>query len=125
MWMLHPPSLQGFTCFEPFHQQFSSMLTGLVRRLPYKKTALEPNISKVSCPSLCNPCVLDRWHGYCCIRACRCILSVHNIRSWHLQETLEFHWGKHHQTYVTNLNGQLDGKDLINKPLEEVNRASC
>jgi len=28
------------------------------------------------------------------------------------KETLEFHWGKHHQTYVTNLNNLLKGTDM-------------
>ena len=26
-------------------------------------------------------------------------------------ETLEFHYGKHHQTYVNNLNGLVEGTD--------------
>lgn len=28
------------------------------------------------------------------------------------KETLEFHWGKHHQTYVNNLNNLLKGTDM-------------
>jgi Fe-Mn family superoxide dismutase len=36
------------------------------------------------------------------------------------QETLEFHYGKHHQTYVTNLNNLVAGTDLEGKSLEEV-----
>ena len=36
------------------------------------------------------------------------------------QETLEVHWGKHHRTYVNNLNGQIKDKPLANKALEEV-----
>ena len=35
-------------------------------------------------------------------------------------ETLEFHHGKHHQAYVTNLNKALEGKPEANKSLEEV-----
>jgi Fe-Mn family superoxide dismutase len=35
-------------------------------------------------------------------------------------ETLEFHHGKHHAAYVTNLNKLLDGKPEANKSLEEV-----
>jgi Fe-Mn family superoxide dismutase len=34
--------------------------------------------------------------------------------------TLDVHWGKHHRTYVTNLNGQIEGSDLEGKSLEEV-----
>ena len=35
-------------------------------------------------------------------------------------ETLEFHYGKHHQAYVTNLNKLLEGKPEASKSLEEV-----
>ena len=30
-------------------------------------------------------------------------------------ETLEYHHGKHHQTYVTTLNGLIGGTDLADK----------
>ena len=36
------------------------------------------------------------------------------------QETLELHHGKHHQTYITNLNKLLEGSDLSSCTLEEV-----
>jgi len=36
------------------------------------------------------------------------------------QETLEFHHGKHHNTYVTKLNGLIDGTDFADKSLEEI-----
>jgi superoxide dismutase, Fe-Mn family len=39
-------------------------------------------------------------------------------------ETLEFHHGKHHQAYVTNLNKLLEGKPEASKSLEEVILAS-
>jgi Fe-Mn family superoxide dismutase len=35
-------------------------------------------------------------------------------------ETLDFHHGKHHQAYVTNLNKLLEGKPEANKNLEEI-----
>jgi Fe-Mn family superoxide dismutase len=35
-------------------------------------------------------------------------------------ETLDFHYGKHHQAYVTNLNKLLEGKPEATKSLEEV-----
>jgi Fe-Mn family superoxide dismutase len=35
-------------------------------------------------------------------------------------ETLDFHHGKHHQAYVTNLNKLTEGKPEANKSLEEV-----
>jgi superoxide dismutase len=37
-----------------------------------------------------------------------------------LQSTLEFHWGKHHQAYVTNLNNQIKGTPLEKLSLDEV-----
>ncbi len=36
------------------------------------------------------------------------------------RQTLEFHHGKHHATYVTNLNKLLEGTELETKSLEEV-----
>ena len=35
-------------------------------------------------------------------------------------ETIGFHYGKHHQTYVTNLNNMVSGTDLDGKSLEDV-----
>lgn len=39
-------------------------------------------------------------------------------------ETLEFHYGKHHQTYVTKLNGLIEGTDFAGKSLEEIVKTS-
>jgi len=36
------------------------------------------------------------------------------------KETLEYHYGKHHATYVTNLNKLLEGSPLAEKTLEEL-----
>ncbi|XP_020222425.1 superoxide dismutase [Fe], chloroplastic isoform X1 [Cajanus cajan] len=36
------------------------------------------------------------------------------------QQTLEFHWGKHHKTYVENLKKQVVGTELDGKTLEEI-----
>ncbi|WP_311753313.1 superoxide dismutase [Fe] [Proteus columbae] len=36
------------------------------------------------------------------------------------KETLEYHYGKHHQTYVTNLNNLVKDTDLESKSLEEI-----
>jgi len=36
------------------------------------------------------------------------------------QETLEYHHGKHHQTYVTNLNNLIAGTEFDNATLEEI-----
>jgi len=39
-------------------------------------------------------------------------------------ETIEFHYGKHHKSYVDKLNGLAEGTDLANKTLEEVVKSS-
>lgn len=39
-------------------------------------------------------------------------------------ETLEFHFGKHHQTYVDKLNGLVDGTDMASKSLEDIVKTS-
>jgi Fe-Mn family superoxide dismutase len=36
------------------------------------------------------------------------------------EQTLNFHHGKHHQTYVTNLNGLIEGTEHEGKTLEEI-----
>jgi Fe-Mn family superoxide dismutase len=36
------------------------------------------------------------------------------------QETLEYHYGKHHQTYVTNLNKAIDGTPDADASLEDI-----
>jgi Fe-Mn family superoxide dismutase len=36
------------------------------------------------------------------------------------RETLEFHYGKHHQTYVTNLNNLIKGTEHESQSLEEI-----
>ena len=40
------------------------------------------------------------------------------------KETLEFHHGKHHQTYVTNLNGLIKGTEFEAMSLEDIVRKS-
>lgn len=39
-------------------------------------------------------------------------------------ETLEYHYGKHHQTYVTNLNNLVKGTAFEGKTLEDIVRTS-
>jgi superoxide dismutase, Fe-Mn family len=36
------------------------------------------------------------------------------------EQTLDFHYGKHHATYVTNLNGLVEGTERANQSLEEI-----
>jgi len=40
------------------------------------------------------------------------------------QETLEYHYGKHHKTYVDKLNGLVPGTEFEGKSLEEVVKAA-
>lgn len=40
------------------------------------------------------------------------------------EETLDFHYGKHHQTYVTNLNNLIKGTEFENASLEEIIKKS-
>lgn len=39
-------------------------------------------------------------------------------------ETIEFHYGKHHNAYVTNLNNLVKGTEFENKSLEEIIKKS-
>lgn len=39
--------------------------------------------------------------------------------------TFDFHHGKHHNTYIVNLNGMLDGSDLADASLEDIIKASA
>ncbi len=41
------------------------------------------------------------------------------------KETLEFHYGKHHQTYATNLNNLIKGTEFENSALEEIVKKSA
>ena len=38
------------------------------------------------------------------------------------KETLEYHYGKHHQAYVTNLNKLIPGTEFENLSLEDIVR---
>jgi Fe-Mn family superoxide dismutase len=40
------------------------------------------------------------------------------------KETLEFHYGKHHQTYVTNLNNLIKGTEFEDMSLEDIIKKS-
>jgi len=40
-------------------------------------------------------------------------------------QTLDFHHGKHHQAYVTNLNNLVKGSPLESQSLEDIIRATC
>lgn len=40
------------------------------------------------------------------------------------KETLEYHYGKHHQAYVTNLNKLIEGSEFADQSLEDIIRSS-
>ncbi len=42
----------------------------------------------------------------------------------HVQETFDYHYGKHHQAYVTNLNNLIKGTELTNASLEAIIKKS-
>ncbi|MCX8003629.1 MAG: superoxide dismutase [Fe] [Burkholderiaceae bacterium] len=41
------------------------------------------------------------------------------------KETFEYHYGKHHQAYVTNLNNLIKGTEFADMPLEDIIRKSA
>ncbi len=40
------------------------------------------------------------------------------------EKTISFHYGKHHQTYVNNLNGLVEGTEFENADLESIVKKS-
>lgn len=49
------------------------------------------------------------------------LLYAKNALAPHIsEETLEFHYGKHHQTYVTNLNNLVPGTEFEGSSLEDI-----
>ncbi len=51
--------------------------------------------------------------------------DVNALEPYMSAKTFEFHYGKHHAAYVTNLNNLLKDKALGNEPLEEVIKVSA
>ncbi len=50
---------------------------------------------------------------------------AHDALAPHIsKETIEFHYGKHHQTYVTNLNNMIKGTEFENATLEDIVKKS-
>jgi len=50
---------------------------------------------------------------------------AHDALAPHIsKETLEFHYGKHHQTYVTNLNNLIPGTEFAEASLEDIIKKS-
>lgn len=46
--------------------------------------------------------------------------AVDALESTISKETIEYHYGKHHQTYVTNLNNLVEGTEHDGRNLEEI-----
>jgi hypothetical protein len=68
--------------------------------------------------SVLNPMFCSKYPAVLRFPLCAALSSYWLLT--HEQETLEIHHGKHHAAYVTNLNKQIEGKDLDSKSLEEV-----
>lgn len=50
--------------------------------------------------------------------------EINALEPYISKETIEFHYGKHHQTYVTNLNNLIAGTELESLSLEEIVKRS-
>ena len=50
--------------------------------------------------------------------------DLNSLAPYLSQETLEYHYGKHHQTYVTNLNNLIRGTSFDNMTLEQIIKSS-
>ncbi len=50
--------------------------------------------------------------------------SLNALEPYISKETLEFHYGKHHQAYVTNLNNQIKNTEFENETLENIVKKS-
>ena len=50
--------------------------------------------------------------------------SLNGLEPYISKETLEFHYGKHHQAYVTNLNNQIKNTEYENESLENIIKKS-
>lgn len=46
--------------------------------------------------------------------------ELNGLEPYISQKTLEFHYGKHHQAYVTNLNNLIPGTEFENETLENI-----
>ncbi|MFT5318218.1 MAG: Fe-Mn family superoxide dismutase [Chlamydiales bacterium] len=50
--------------------------------------------------------------------------SAKDLAPFISEETFEYHWGKHHRAYVTNLNKLVDGTEFADETLEDIIRKS-
>jgi len=50
--------------------------------------------------------------------------ELDSLEPYMSKETLEYHYGKHHQTYVTKLNGLIEGTKFENLSLEDIIKQS-
>lgn len=46
--------------------------------------------------------------------------EINSLEPYMSQETLEYHYGKHHQAYINNLNNMIKWTELENSSLEEI-----
>ena len=50
--------------------------------------------------------------------------AINALEPYISAETIDYHYGKHHKTYVNNLNQLIDGTDFQNKSLENIVKTS-
>ncbi|MBA0757157.1 hypothetical protein Gotri_020269, partial [Gossypium trilobum] len=108
-----------------------SLAPSLSRLIPSASSSLPPYLTAYG--SICQlqsqntkkdpiaKLVTACWRHYLllCLEASRTF--VNNALEPHMsRETLEYHWGKHHRTYVENLNKQVVGTDLEGLSLEDI-----
>lgn len=50
--------------------------------------------------------------------------ELHALEPHMSKESMEYHWGKHHRGYVTNLNKAIEGSDMDKMAIEEIVKAT-
>ncbi|MCT4599675.1 MAG: superoxide dismutase [Marinifilaceae bacterium] len=50
--------------------------------------------------------------------------EIDGLEPFMSKETIEYHYGKHHQAYTNNLNKLIEGTEFENSPLEEIIKKS-
>lgn len=87
-----------------FLTAFATYKLGLFDKLKLKNNKTGENMTKIELPNL--------------------PYEKNALEPYISENTLNYHYGKHHQAYVTNLNNLIDGTELEGKSLEEIIKIS-